>query len=237
MDDGLGGRGGSAAATRPAEPEPVPIRRRPWWTRLSAAQVFVVVAGVLAFLANLVVLRGSDDPTLVAVAARDLAAGERITADDVSLEPVDAEDSILGSFVTDPDWLEGRVVAVPVPESSPIVAGMLRSVAAPDGLRALSLPVPRERAVGGGLEVGDRVDVISVTDGVSRYVAAGVEVLAVPAEQTGLAGAGTHFVVVAVDADQALALTAAVAAGGIDLVRSTGADPAGLVEADPVGGS
>ena len=53
----------------------MPVRRRPWWSRMSGPQLLMLVVGVLAFLANLVVLRGQDDVALVAVARVDLNPG------------------------------------------------------------------------------------------------------------------------------------------------------------------
>lgn len=98
----------------------------------------------------------------------------------------------------------------------------------------MSIPVPRENAAGGSLGVGDRVDVIDTVDGVARYVALDVEVTKVsaPSSSGGITrGAGREFfVVVQVDALQALAIAEALADGKLNVVRSTGAAPAPIPE-------
>ncbi len=93
----------------------------------------------------------------------------------------------------------------------------------------MSIPVPREKAVGGGLRVGDRVDVIDVVDGEAAFVMADAQVVSVSSAATSggitSGAAGDFFVVVEVDARQALAVAEALADGKVDVVRSTGAEP------------
>lgn len=84
--------------------------------------------------------------------------------------------------------------------------------------------------MGGDIAVGDVVDVIDVVDGSPTYVVAGVQVIDVASEGSsrglsGSGGPGGYFVVVQVDADQALALAGAMEDGGVQVVRSTGAEP------------
>jgi Flp pilus assembly protein CpaB len=96
-------------------------------------------------------------------------------------------------------------------------------------LRAMSVPVKRERAVGGMLRVGDRVDVVDVVDGTARWIVTGTQVIEVPAppSSSGLARdvSAVYHVVVEVDADQALALAEALTHDMVSVVRSTGAPP------------
>jgi Flp pilus assembly protein CpaB len=101
-----------------------------------------------------------------------------------------------------------------------------------DGLRSMSIPVAREHAAGGQLRPGDRVDVIDIVDGEAIYAVTGAEVVTVGTERTGTLDATTRsfHVVVAVDGDEALRLTAALADEQLEVVRSTGAAP---VEATP----
>jgi hypothetical protein len=89
----------------------------------------------------------------------------------------------------------------------------------------MSLPVPVEHAAGGALVEGDRVDVISVIDGNAAFVAADLEVVAVSENPSGAIGSiGEYHVVVSVTADAALDLAAALDAGSVEIVRSTGAE-------------
>ena len=96
------------------------------------------------------------------------------------------------------------------------------------GLRLMSVPVTAEHAAGASIVAGDRIDVISVVDGVAGFVAEALEVIAVSESDQGALSVGTgYFVVVAVEPSEALALAAAIESGSLDLVRATGADPIG----------
>ncbi|HEX6287385.1 MAG TPA: hypothetical protein VFZ80_07855, partial [Acidimicrobiia bacterium] len=93
------------------------------------------------------------------------------------------------------------------------------------GLRTMSMPIDREHAAGGSLVAGDRVDVISVVDGVPGFVATNLEVTGVAEEASGGIGAvSAYHVVLSVSAEQALALAAAIDSGSLEIIRSTGAE-------------
>jgi Flp pilus assembly protein CpaB len=108
----------------------------------------------------------------------------------------------------------------------PLVHSALSPAAAPDGLRAMSVPVPAEHAVGGELSVGDRVDVINADGPQALYVVRSAEVIGV-APRRGSAGfsssSSAFYVSIAVDSDTALRLAAAIRAGKVEVVRATGA--------------
>jgi hypothetical protein len=90
----------------------------------------------------------------------------------------------------------------------------------------MSIPVPMEHAAGATLEVGDRVDVISMVGDSPAFVATDLEVVDVgESTQSGLAVAGPYHLVVAVGTDEALALARAIAEGSVEILRSTGAAP------------
>lgn len=130
--------------------------------------------------------------------------------------------------------LDGWVLAQPVPAGALVAFDALRAASAPEQLRAMSVPVPAERAVAGAVERGDRVDVIEVRDDTAVYIAAGVEVLAVGRPAGGpLEAGGVHTLTVAVDEDTALVLARAVEGGGVHVVRSTGSSPARVGGAAP----
>lgn len=211
-----------------------PARWRRRRVRLSAGHLLVVLAAIVAFVANLAVLRGQDERVEVLVAARDLPAGATLQPGDLRPESVPAEAARLGAFLAAdrPAAIEGMVVTRPLPAGVPVADRDLRSAAAPSRMRSMSIPVDRERAVGGDIAVGDRVDVIHVDDGAPGFVLSGAEVVGVSSgNDSALGSASAYWVVVAVDAEGALRLAAALAGGGVDLVRSTGAPPAPVEEA------
>jgi pilus assembly protein CpaB len=193
----------------------------------------MVLAAVLAFATNVMVLRNQEETRAVVVAAETIEAGRALTPGHFEVAEVDLDDDLYATLIP---WeqlgsLDGMVASRTIESGRLLVASDVRSAAAPDDLRAISIPVDPEHAVGGDLLAGDRIDLISVIDGVSSYVLSGAEVLAVPTDGRGsLTGAGGFYLVVAVDADQALAVAAAVRQGQVEVVRSTGADAVKVAE-------
>ena len=204
--------------------------RRPFWTRASGAQILVVVVGIVAFVANLAVLRSADSPVRVAVAATDLATGTRLDpSDHVEWIEVGADERAVASLVTGADVaaLSGMVFVSALGEGDLISERDLAPASQVEPSRAFSIPVRIEHAVGGALVPGDRIDVIEIRDGAARYVATDVEVIAVPdGDRRGaFSSAGAFYVTVAVDDVQALEIAGSLAAGELRIVRSTGTDP------------
>lgn len=196
------------------------------WRRLSAGHLLMGLAGALALLANLAVLRSLDQGMPVVVAARQLPAGHVLTAGDLTTRSVDGDSELLAALVPG-DRLEelvGQVLTHQVAAGDPLRGSDVLPAAA-SGLRAMSIPVEPAHAAGGALSVGDRVDVIAVADGVARYVLDHAEVLQVaPTQSAGLGGSAGFYVVVAVDGDEALQLAVAIREQALEVVKSTGSD-------------
>ncbi len=194
---------------------------------LSAPHVVMIVAGALAFLLVLAVLRDRTATLQVAVAGRDLAAGEPAAPSMFRLVEVPAGVASLGGLFG-PDDIgpaapAGRVLTVDVEAGTPIRSGDLAIPPPGAPRRVMSIGVDRSRAAGGALERGDVVDVIRVSAGMAEYAATGVEIASV-----GVGGGPGRDVVtlsLAVGAGEALEIAAALGAGELFLVRSTGADP------------
>lgn len=202
-----------------------PARRRSG-RRPSATHVLIAIVVILAFVLNLLVLQDRSATTLVAMADQPLVAGSTFELDSVRLVPMDASFAGLGPLVDEEELsqYEGWVVARSVPAEGLVAADDLAAPESANGLRSRSLPVAPEHAAGGSLKTGDRVDVISVDDGTARFIAEGLEVIAVSDVGSGSIGSATsHHVTVAVEADEALRLAEALEAGSMELVRSTGA--------------
>jgi Flp pilus assembly protein CpaB len=208
--------------------QPANRRRR---RRVSASHVLIALAVVLAFVLNILALRDRDARVLVAVAYQPIASGSVLTREMIRLVPVDAGFAALGTMVTE-DRLDesiGSVVVRSVPRDAVIDLASLAPADSGSGKRLMSVAVEESRAAGGMLVPGDRADVIAVLDGRPVFVVAGAEVVAVPERGSGALGRESFGVVLAVDADEALALARAMAEGRIDLVRSTGAPEVGAV--------
>ena len=205
---------------------PSRVRWRNPLTRVSAAHLLMVLAAVLAFATNLVVLRTHDQTRAVVVAALSLPVGRSLELADLRAVEVDVDDAVFRTLIP---WelagtLVGQVISHPIEQGVLIGLTDFRDPSGPAGLRSMSIPVDAEHAVGGELASGDRIDLIVVADEGPRYVLAGAEVLSVSGiGELGALATGDFYVVVAVDAEQALGVAEAIRDGRIEVVRSTGA--------------
>jgi Flp pilus assembly protein CpaB len=202
--------------------------RRSWTTRLSTGHVVMIVAGLLGVVLTLGILRTGEQRQAVLVAADDLVPGTVIDRDAVRVEQISADRTVLASAFTAAqlDDLEGRVVSATISKGALLSRDSVQPSAAAGATRSMSFPLPKARALGGALDVGDRVDVVAVQhDGVGAgYVMTDVEVLAVDGARGGPLGTSDDVTVtLAVDADSAVRLAAALEGGTVTLVRSTGA--------------
>lgn len=197
--------------------------------RFSTGHLLVLAAGVLGATATLAALRAADERVEVVVARADLAIGDRIGAGDLGTEAVRADDALLSRLVPAaeaPD-LVGQVVAANLGRGDPILAAQLRAVAAPHGGRAMSFAIEESRAAGGAIDIGDRIDIVAVDrDGAVGYALVDAEVLDRRRADDGApirGGDSELTLTVGVDAEGARRLAAALAAGDVTVVRSTGA--------------
>jgi Flp pilus assembly protein CpaB len=152
----------------------------------SRRRTLVLVIGVLLALgagaaAFMLSSQGTEEPVdtipvdQIVVAAQPIAARDTIDAAWVTLREVPRDISNAAAFRTTDDVVN-RVAAISIVQNQPITENMLASAVgvgridileanetvAPDSpvLRAVSLVVPAERAVGGYIAAGQRIDVI-----------------------------------------------------------------------------
>ncbi len=198
-------------------------------SRVSTGHVVMVLAGALGVLLTLTVLRSADDSRPVLVAAHDLAPGTVIGDASVRVVRVHAGTAVLATLFGGDQQpaLRGRVVTSAVHEGELLARGAVSTIDAHASTRVMSFPVARSRAVAGKLQNGDRVDVLAVDhdSGRAGYVLTDTEVVAVDGRSGGaLSGASDDVTItLVVDPTTAPALAAAVDAGTVMLVRSTGA--------------
>lgn len=137
----------------------------------------------------------------VVVAARVIQPGEKITADMLQVETIPGAALLDGRFNTI-TGVEGQIASSPIYPREQVTANKITPLAGeqtlafkvPKGLRALSLQVPHQAWITGGLpQPGDRIDVIAIStlvkidpltgeerpDLAGAYLAQDVEVLAV----------------------------------------------------------
>lgn len=135
-----------------------------------------LVAGLLAALVNIAVLRDRRNTTVVAVAVEPIEAAAPVTPRMVRWVEVPADSAVADGLVGE-DGLAGTPVATRAIEAGePLTSQALATDVPGNGLRSMSIPVAREHAAGGQLRPGDRVDVIDVVDGEPIYAVSGAEV-------------------------------------------------------------
>ena len=208
-------------------------RSRNLLSRVRLGHVVMVLAALFALVLNLAILSGDDDTVEIAVAADDIAAGTRITTGHLATAIVPTDDLVTARFVAadEASFAVGMMATRPIASGAPILESDLLSVENPAGLRAMSIPIDRTRAVAGHIERGDSVDVVLVVNGTATFVAVAIEVLDVPPDDVNALGARSVYApTVAVDATQALSIAGALDAGEVHLVRSTGAGVPNLLE-------
>ena len=200
--------------------------RRGLGGRVSRGHVVMVVAGLVGVVVSFAALREHDGAARVMVAAREIRAGERVSADDFRSEAVTMSAPLLATVVGagDVDRVVGRIAGTTVAEGEIVSKRVLLPRAARAGQRAMSIPIDPARAVGGRLTSGDRVDVLFAGKEAVSIIVTDAEVLAVDARGRGGIGesASPFTVTIAVSARQSQLVAAAVADGNISLARTTG---------------
>ncbi len=188
----------------------------------------MLVIGVLAAVANFAVLTASQDSVGVLVARHPLRAGAPLERTDLRVTELRVDDDTLAGLIRRDDLaaVDGQVVAVDVPEGALVRRADLRPAAAAAGLRRMSVPVPRERAVGGAIAPGDRIDLVRVHDGVPAYLVAGARVVDVADGGGAALGSLDRFAItIEVEAQQALCVAAAIDDDALSVLLSTGQQP------------
>jgi Flp pilus assembly protein CpaB len=212
------------------EAPPARQRHRSVLNLVSGGHLVMIVAGLLGMLLTLALLRSADHRVRVAVAAHDLLPGDRVGPDDLRYERVKMDDDLLATVLEpdDVDAIAGSVAIGPVDEGELVARRDLRRPAAGSGLRAVSIPIDPSRAVAGDLSAGDRADVIMAGDREVAIIIAGAEVLAVNGPDDGTFGQAEDelAITLAVNAEEAQLLAAAVTDGDILVARSTGSSSA-----------
>jgi Flp pilus assembly protein CpaB len=167
--------------------------------------------------------------TSYAIAARDLAPGVPVTADDFELVPIDLPPEQRRHAFDSTQALHDAVVVDELLAGELVQAGSLVATGAETGARSVSFAVEPARALGGVLKASERVDILATfgagDQACTSVVAADVPIVAVDHGNDALVAQPEGITVtVAVDAAQdAVAVVHAANAATVTLVRATGA--------------
>lgn len=177
----------------------------------------------LAALAALLVLVVTRPPATVPilVAGADLPAGTPLAELQIDARPVaDAGGFVAGDEIGDlADW----VLAVPIAEGEPLVPSLLRPSVALSAPDVLAIELDAGHAVLGQLSGGDRVDVYATSSSPgapaeTTLIATSLYVIEARTTESN-AGPDRIELLLAVDRTSARALSNAMHAGEVDLVR------------------
>lgn len=164
------------------------------------------------------------DSTPVALAARPIAAGDRIAPGDIRWVPMDLPAAIRRRTIHSAAGTNGRLFVGPVAEGELIQTGDLLPEGEAPGFRELTVEV--EAAQLRVLQEGDTVDVLVSTgsgDGArTRIAASGVRVVRLPSGGSSSTGSKPAVTLAMPTFDATYRLVAAAHAGTLTLVRSTG---------------
>ena len=204
-------------------------RRRLPSGRAVAGGFLVSVAALGSFL---LATRGQGEPTgRFVVVARDITPGTTLTAADLVIIAVDLPEEQARVTARSTSQLLGAVTRGPLTKGSFVSAGEV-AVATPEAAeltapyRELSLAVASDRAVGGTIRPGDRIDVLSSGDGATFVLAQRVLVINVTSGGNSLGG--DHFTITLALENPASVLAIAHGATNdkLTLVRSTRSEDA-----------
>lgn len=168
------------------------------------------------------------------VARHDIAAGARLTPDDLVLLPMDLPEVVVSSAVfSDKRAVVGATAVGPIRGGELVQAGdVVNTRSGPDELE-LSFSIESARALAGTLRAGEHVDVFATFGaGADTYTMTVVRQARVVVAQTDRRSLATSWVIVSLalrSSDEALAVTHALRAGEVTLVRSTGSTASGAV--------
>jgi len=188
-----------------------------------------MVAGLVTFVLVASVLQDRSETEQVWVVGTDIAAGAEIGPSDLVAVEISSDAPLLAPLLRVADGVPAGRVRSGVVAGEPLLASDLVAVDTSSVGRSFTIPIETMVVDGLGLIRGDRVDVIgSVPGGEMGYVVVDVEVVRLPGASTSgafaAAGSRTTWVTVSIDDAQALALSATIDRGDVQLVRSTGAE-------------
>ncbi len=165
------------------------------------------------------------------VVAEDLAIGTPLDGSVLELSAIDLPRAIAARAYRDPSELVGQVTVAPLADGDLVQASSVVEAGAGAPAHELSFALDTDRVVNGRLDAGERVDVLVTygtgTDAFTEAVVRNARVSEVDGgDGTTFTTSGRTVLTLALpQGSDALALTHAVRAGEVTVVRTTVADP------------
>jgi Flp pilus assembly protein CpaB len=186
----------------------------------------LLVAAAAVGLFSVASKAGSHPGHAYVVAARSLAAGTRLQAQDVATEDMALSPAARARAFDDPGVLVGATVLTSLEPGELVQASAVVAKAGEAGSREMSFTVERGH-LSPAINAGETIDVVATygtgNDAYTVGVAGGVLVVGLERGRGGLGETGPVLVTVAVaDGNQAIALAHAAQAGKLTVIRTTG---------------
>jgi Flp pilus assembly protein CpaB len=204
-------------------------RRRPSLNaRALLGGLLITVSAVGLFAAY--TQAGADHRIAYVVAGHDLVPGERLDAGDLTTRRMELPADMAGTFAfRDPARLDGAVMVAPLRAGELVQASDVVAAAGAPDVQEVSFSVDPARAVGGALQPGETVAVVATygtgAQAVTEVVVPLAQVVSVGAGGGAFGSRTTETVTLGVaDAADVLAVTNAVDAGQVELVRTRSPD-------------
>lgn len=211
------------------------LRRLRIDTRLLVGLALVIVSVV----GGIRLAAAADHTVAVVASARDLPANHTLVDGDLRVVRVNASDGVLDGLVRENDLgsLDGRVLLFPVEANALIGRSALAD--APARGPEITVPVTPEHALGGRIQLGDRVDVLGSFDdpatGARTQTVATDAVVVELVRGEGLFGqreGALSALTLSVTHDEALPVAFAIRNADLDVIRTTGSAGGGRTSFD-----
>lgn len=233
----------SSARPRPGDPadrsvarDIRPLGRRPSLPagRAIIGGLLVTVAAIGTFAAYANANAGPAHSYVVAVAP--VLAGQRLTADDLRTIPLELPEGVEQQAFASVAELDGATALAPIDANQLIAPASVRLAgreAPGTATHEFSFALDREKALGGHLQRGERIDAVATygsgSDAYSQLVIRRARVVDVDTGAKGTVGSSSKVTItVALDDEhEVLEAMHAIEIGKVTLVRTTGDAPAG----------
>ena len=193
-----------------------------WIARFSRTHIVIAVATLFAFVSTFAYLQSLDKTMSVASLSKNVNSGQTITENEVTFVQVSFDEKISSELIT-PDELKDRALIARTDLSKSNLLSKSNTIrqSSEEGLQSLSLGLDIERANGGDVKKGDKVNIWR-TGEQSHLVASSVSVrnVILPNKRLGVSTTKTITIVVAVTNEQAKDLSFVIGSKDIMIVIS-----------------
>ncbi|MFN8015655.1 MAG: hypothetical protein U0R17_03460 [Acidimicrobiia bacterium] len=184
----------------------------------------IAIIALLTFVTTLSYLQSLDKKIYAATIRRNVNQGQKITSNDIEFKNVSSDEIINQNIVTKKQFSENSYVAkIDLTKSNLLTTSTISKVAKNNKLQSLSIGVDLDRANGGNISRGDKVDIYKTGEEaklITSYVS--VRDVISPNKRLGVSTSTKITIVIAVTRSQAQALSQVIGTQDLMIVISNG---------------